>query len=468
LPEGAKYDEATETFTWTPNVGQAGEYYVEFTAKDVAGAKSSKNIKITILPADANRAPEFKSLPDATILVGQAYTLNVNNYVSDPDEDLLSINISDLPDNSEFNAGIFTWTPAFSQLGDHTLVFSASDAQYTVYGSVKITVITDDQDNDGIKDNVDNCPITYNPDQKDSDNDGIGDVCDSIAGNAPQIFVDDHTVDEGKLLEFTITASDADNDIIGWSAISANDLVSYFNINTHVFSWTPDYDDAGVYQIQFNVVDDDNNLASKTITITVNDTNRKPVITSTPPTQAYKGQPYTYQVIANDPDNDPLSYQVSGPAGITISPTGLVSWASAGEGNFQITVTVSDGKDNVSQNYTLNSEKLSKSLKISKVIIGQEVSLPGETIHITTDLVNNGNIKMKDLKVELTLPELAVNISGGEFDLNPGKQKSSNLNIEVPVDAPAGVYLVKVTVSNSSYHESAYREILIGGQGIGY
>ncbi|MBI2629248.1 thrombospondin type 3 repeat-containing protein [Candidatus Pacearchaeota archaeon] len=36
-----------------------------------------------------------------------------------------------------------------------------------------------DSDNDGIKDNLDNCPNNYNPDQKDLDNDGIGDACDN-------------------------------------------------------------------------------------------------------------------------------------------------------------------------------------------------------------------------------------------------------------------------------------------------
>lgn len=37
---------------------------------------------------------------------------------------------------------------------------------------------SEDSDNDGILDSVDNCISTYNPDQGDSDNDGIGDVCD--------------------------------------------------------------------------------------------------------------------------------------------------------------------------------------------------------------------------------------------------------------------------------------------------
>jgi hypothetical protein len=35
-----------------------------------------------------------------------------------------------------------------------------------------------DDDNDGVDDELDNCPLNYNPDQADKDNDGIGDICD--------------------------------------------------------------------------------------------------------------------------------------------------------------------------------------------------------------------------------------------------------------------------------------------------
>jgi hypothetical protein len=38
-----------------------------------------------------------------------------------------------------------------------------------------------DEDNDGICDDVDNCPSVSNPDQKDSDCDGAGDACDPLA-----------------------------------------------------------------------------------------------------------------------------------------------------------------------------------------------------------------------------------------------------------------------------------------------
>ncbi len=41
-----------------------------------------------------------------------------------------------------------------------------------------------DTDNDGIPDDEDNCPVTYNPGQEDQDHDGAGDVCDNFDDDA--------------------------------------------------------------------------------------------------------------------------------------------------------------------------------------------------------------------------------------------------------------------------------------------
>ena len=49
-------------------------------------------------------------------------------------------------------------------------------------------VCDDDDDNDGILDTVDNCPMAYNPNQEDRDNDGLGDACDLIEINLSEAF----------------------------------------------------------------------------------------------------------------------------------------------------------------------------------------------------------------------------------------------------------------------------------------
>jgi thiol-disulfide isomerase/thioredoxin len=47
-----------------------------------------------------------------------------------------------------------------------------------------------DTDMDGINDQFDNCPTTYNPIQSDVDNDGIGDACETTSHSQTDIFID--------------------------------------------------------------------------------------------------------------------------------------------------------------------------------------------------------------------------------------------------------------------------------------
>ena len=42
-------------------------------------------------------------------------------------------------------------------------------------------ICINDNDSDGICNEIDNCPLTYNPNQEDENNDGIGDDCDGIS-----------------------------------------------------------------------------------------------------------------------------------------------------------------------------------------------------------------------------------------------------------------------------------------------
>ena len=79
-------------------------------------------------------------------------------------------------------------------------------------------------------------------------------------------------VNENELLQFTISASDLDNDRLVFSArdLPQDATLVNNNDNTAAFSWQTDFNDAGLYNIRFTV--SDNILTdSEDITITVND-----------------------------------------------------------------------------------------------------------------------------------------------------------------------------------------------------
>jgi len=85
--------------------------------------------------------------------------------------------------------------------------------------------------------------------------------------------------------------------------------------------------------------------------------NSPPKITSQPP-QKFSSWTYEYQVIASDPDGDPLSYRLEqNPNGMNISAAGLLSWplenVQPGAYTFEIVVEDPQGLRS-RQSYTLN------------------------------------------------------------------------------------------------------------------
>jgi hypothetical protein len=85
--------------------------------------------------------------------------------------------------------------------------------------------------------------------------------------------IENQTIKENELLQFTISATDVDNDSLSFSVQNLPTGASFIDNqdNTAIFSWTPTYTQAGVYSdIQFEVTDGEL-TDTQTITITVID-----------------------------------------------------------------------------------------------------------------------------------------------------------------------------------------------------
>lgn len=60
-----------------------------------------------------------------------------------------------------------------------------SSCHFVTSACVAAASASTDQDNDGIPDATDNCPLVANPTQVDTDHDGVGDACDTTCPNSP-------------------------------------------------------------------------------------------------------------------------------------------------------------------------------------------------------------------------------------------------------------------------------------------
>ncbi|MFC1624756.1 putative Ig domain-containing protein, partial [Candidatus Omnitrophota bacterium] len=144
--------------------------------------------------------------------------------------------------------------------------------------------------------------------------------------------IGDKTIDEGVLLTFTISASDPDEDTLTYSASNLPTGAS-FDASTKTFSWTPTYDQAGMYPNVYFEVTDGSLSDSEDITITVNDVNRAPLLDTIGDKVIDEDALLSFTVSATDPDGDSLTYSALNlPTGASFdAPTKTFTWTPTHE-----------------------------------------------------------------------------------------------------------------------------------------
>jgi PKD repeat protein len=168
------------------------------------------------------------------------------------------------------------------------------------------------------------------------------------------------TVNEGQALAFTATGSDPDGNALTFTSAT---LPSGATLTpAGAFSWTPDFTQAGNYNVTITV-SDGALAASETFTISVGNVNRPPVLSPSPVgnRNVTVGQTLTIAITASDPDGDALSFGSANlPSGATLVPgapgAATFSWTptAAQTGSFpNVTFTVSDGALTDSEIFTI-------------------------------------------------------------------------------------------------------------------
>ncbi|MFH1174621.1 MAG: PKD domain-containing protein [archaeon] len=347
-------------FTWTPGYDQAGTYVIMFVASDGL-LEDRENLTITV--TDVNRAPVIQPIPPITVAEGESISLQIVAEDPDCDDwDCVDITAPNAPRGSRMGRyGLFTWTPGYDQAGTYVVTFVASDGFLEDRENVTITVT-----------NVPQPPyaqFTYSPVHPVSGQEVFFDASSSFdvdgpitsyawdftsdgyvdaygvntthafaqgtyvvtlrvgqggqyvftnrtlivetSPNHPPVLqpIGDKTIAEGALLSFVISATDEDDDPLSFNAGNLPTGAS-FNPTTRTFSWTPNYNQAGVYAgVLFNV-SDGQAYDYEAIRITVLNTNRPPDAQwNYTPQPAHVNETTLFNVtFSHDPDNDPLTF----------------------------------------------------------------------------------------------------------------------------------------------------------------
>ena len=286
VPTGASFNAATRTFSWTPTFAQAGDYTVSFTVTDNGTPPLSDTKSVLIRVMNVNRAPTANA---QTVVTDEDTAKQFTLTGSDPDGDALTFSLVTQPTKGALTgtAPNLTYTPQANVNGADSFTFKVSDG---VSESAAATV-----------------SITINP-----------------VNDKPVITVPGaQTVAEGQLLTFTISASDIDaGQTLTLSATNVPQGAT-FTPATGVFAWTPNFTQSGSYTVTFTVADNGNPQLtdSKTVTITVTDTQRVPVANGQ---QVMTDEDVALPIVltGSDPDNDPLTFViVTPPANGTLTGT---------------------------------------------------------------------------------------------------------------------------------------------------
>jgi len=231
-------DNTVGRFTWIPTQAQVKTYNTSFRATNDKGGYGWLATTITVLP---NNSSEIDPVGDKTAVVGKELRFQVR--ATDPDDDKMTLSPGvTLPEGTEFNIissvpgeiiGEFTWTPHEDQVNLYMLEFKADDKR----GGVSTTSVNIDV--------INNRPPVLDP-------------------------IGDKDVEEGKLLTFTIRATDPEGDALTFPEPDLPDGAEFTDSgdNTASFTWTPIHEQIGEHEVTFTVSDGELE-DSETIIITV-------------------------------------------------------------------------------------------------------------------------------------------------------------------------------------------------------
>jgi hypothetical protein len=137
----------------------------------------------------------------------------------------------------------------------------------------------------------------------------------------------------------------------------------------------PNFKQAGIYPIE--ILASDGDLETRQIfSLTVENSNRKPKVLSSPVLAAHETLEYSYQIEASDADDEVLTMTIAnGPKGMQIVD-GLIRWTPPYNHDSvqQVVVAISDGIDIVEQAFTIQVANANRAPVLESISKQQVIS----------------------------------------------------------------------------------------------
>ncbi len=257
-----------------------------------------------------NFAPAFTAPGALTGKMGTRFSLQL--IAVDQEADSLVYRLLESPETGatlDSLTGLFSWTPR--QSGLFTAVFEVSDGTGADTLSVQIDVAQG-----------------------------------NVAPVWPALTADTLYLQEGSV--FTHTFSQPTDDNLGdLLTVGTGTLpgAAAFDPLSLTLSWTPGFDDAGVYELLLSAADDAGLKAYQTVYLRVDNVNRGPAVSLTGESiEVEEGEPVSFSISASDPDREAvtLSWSITPQVSGATLANNVFNWTAAVAGTYTVEVTVTD------------------------------------------------------------------------------------------------------------------------------
>jgi Metallo-peptidase family M12B Reprolysin-like/Putative Ig domain/FG-GAP-like repeat len=235
---GANHDNCGggQTFIMCPFLNLGADTFSPISVSDILDYVSQVSCLEDL--EDINQPPVLAPIGQKSVTEEDTLTFNVT--ASDPEDGTATLSASGLPTGATFTGGVFTYTPSLSAVSGagsevKTVTFTATDSgNLTDSEVVEITVNNKNQ----------------------------SPVFDTI---------EDETVEEGDLLTVVLPVTDPDADELYFYAPNGMPAGMSLDNSTGELRWRPSGDQAGDYEIDFEVKDAFDAVDMGTLSVTVTD-----------------------------------------------------------------------------------------------------------------------------------------------------------------------------------------------------
>lgn len=279
------------------------------------------------LKEEVEEIPEEELKEEAkVIIVEETELISLKPKATDPDADKLTFTYT-TPLNKDGK-----WQTGYGDAGEYTITVTVSDGQLSATKDVLVIVNKKEE-----------VPVI------------------------DEALPEEQTLGatENSKLTFSVKASDLNKDILTYSWKLDDDEVS--TETSYVYNMG--YDAAGQHTIKL-IVSDGVEEASNVWALSVENVNRKPVLEKIAAIMAKETDKVEIIPVASDADSDELSFSVDNADFKMVD--GKFEWDTTYDdaGEYTVTLTVSDGEDEISQEVEITIENVNRPPIIEDIVLG--------------------------------------------------------------------------------------------------